>query len=341
MKVEQVKNCIFSEWYQTFSAVTVKSVAIPLPQDVVRYLLADGIVLPEGSDHGCCNNNKNCHSDSDDDEINWDNNATSGRTALVPKFSPEFENRVESALKKLGGAVFPKLNWSAPKDAAWVATGNTLQCRSLGDILLLLKSSDFVAHDLTVPFERCTDIGEDLNDDRTAARYELVLRKWTTIAQSSEFRCFVKNGKIIAISQRYFAVYFPFLLADKTRIVDDIVKFHRAAIGGRFRDDAYAMDVYRRDDGSVRLLDFNPFGETTDSLLFDWTELRESDADSEPEFRCVERESGVQPNEFHPYAVPKDFVDLSRGEDPFKLMDLMKLREASAEASDSSSDEEE
>ena len=33
------------------------------------------------------------------------------------------------------------------------------------------------------------------------------------------------------------------------------------------------IDVYRPNSGRIVLIDINPFGETTDSLLFDWEEL--------------------------------------------------------------------
>ena len=42
-------------------------------------------------------------------------------------------------------------------------------------------------------------------------------------------------------------------------------------------------------------------------------------------FRCVECESGVQPDAMAQFGVPADFVDLSSGRDPFKLMDLLQL----------------
>ena len=35
------------------------------------------------------------------------------------------------------------------QDAAWVNGGNTLQCSSPADVYLLLKSSDFIQHDLS------------------------------------------------------------------------------------------------------------------------------------------------------------------------------------------------
>jgi len=46
----------------------------------------------------------------------------------------------------------PKLNWSAPKDAAWINMGS-LKCTKAGDVYLLLKSSDFVGFDLEKAWE--------------------------------------------------------------------------------------------------------------------------------------------------------------------------------------------
>eukprot|EP00466_Bigelowiella_natans_P005755 jgi/Bigna1/147195/aug1.132_g21903 len=39
------------------------------------------------------------------------------------------------------GGVFPKLNHIAPTDARWVSCDRSLRCRSIGEVLLLLKSS--------------------------------------------------------------------------------------------------------------------------------------------------------------------------------------------------------
>ena len=44
-----------------------------------------------------------------------------------------------------------------------------------------------------------------------------------------------------------------------------------------------------------------------------------------PVFRCVDSSSGVQPNPYGTYAVPRDFIDIASGEDPSKLMDLLHL----------------
>ena len=40
------------------------------------------------------------------------------------------------------------------------------------------------------------------------------------------------------------------------------------------------FDVYRPAQGRIILVDFNPFGITTDSLLFSWSEFRVSGSDN-------------------------------------------------------------
>lgn len=44
-----------------------------------------------------------------------------------------------------------------------------------------------------------------------------------------------------------------------------------------------------------------------------------------PAFRCVARPEGVQPSPFATCGVPRDIIDLATGQDPYKLMDLLKL----------------
>ena len=63
----------------------------------------------------------------------------------------EFEEKVNKIIASFDGAVFPKLNWSSPKDAAWINFGSTLKCTSATDILVLLKASDFINHDIYAP----------------------------------------------------------------------------------------------------------------------------------------------------------------------------------------------
>ncbi|XP_072024900.1 translation initiation factor eIF2 assembly protein-like [Amphiura filiformis] len=320
MKKQQVLNCSFSSWYQLFKQITIESKIISLPKEFIDYLNEDGIVLPEG-DHS-----RNDEADDEQEE--------NDEQRQVPSF-PDLQQSIHNALHSLGGAVFPKLNWSCPKDASWIACGNTLKCHTPNDIILLLKSSDFVTHDVTCPFDSC-------EDDETASdevQFELILRKWVDVSQAMEFRVFVKHDNIIGISQRDPTTYFPVLQSMKEHIGGRICNFHRKYIQGKFHDEDYVFDVYFKNEvKKIMLLDFNPFGEVTDGLMFEWSELcgeelqlEDGDAaeDDTPDLtdlvRIVESGTSVQPSPYNSYRVPTDVIDIATGMDSNKLIDFLQL----------------
>nr|XP_048317213.1 cell division cycle protein 123 homolog [Myodes glareolus] len=329
MKKEHVSHCQFSAWYPLFRSLTIKSVILPLPQNVKDYLLDDGTLVVSGrEDPPTCSQTD---SDNEAEETQWsdDENTT---TLTAPEF-PEFNTQVQEAINSLGGSVFPKLNWSAPRDAYWIAMNSSLKCNTLSDIFLLFKSSDFITRDFTQPFIHCTDDSPD-----PCIEYELVLRKWCELIPGAEFRCFVKENKLIGISQRDYTQYYDHISKQKEEIRRCIQDFFTEHIQYKFLDEDFVFDIYRDSRGKVWLIDFNPFGEVTDSLLFTWEELtsennlrgdfNEGDAQGQdsPAFRCTNSEVTVQPSPYLSYRLPKDFVDLSTGEDAYKLIDFLKLK---------------
>ena len=64
-------------------------------------------------------------------------------------------------------------------------------------------------------------------------------------------------------------------------------------------------------------MDFNPFGKTTDSLLYSWDELNndefakstDSMSSSKLEFRIVEDNYGISSNQYSIYAQPKESIE--------------------------------
>ncbi|XP_047497451.1 cell division cycle protein 123 homolog [Penaeus chinensis] len=269
MKVNDVMACSFPSWYEKFKKCTIKSIVIPLTTDVLAYMQDNGtLVLPEGSQpEPEYRTNTEDESDSYED---WEHCRTTGTSVEGPKLE-EFNAKVNDAIKKLGGSAFPKLNWSSPKDASWIALNKSLRCSTAGDVYLLLKSSNFVAHDLTSPFKDCDD------EPNTSIDYYFILRKWMEINPSNEFRCFVRNKELIGICQRDTSQSYGCIGSDKTRICSDIVSFWRENIENRFPLSCYTFDVYRPAKDHVTLVDFNPFGETTDGLLFTWSELKQKE----------------------------------------------------------------
>ncbi|KAK5620684.1 hypothetical protein CRENBAI_020395 [Crenichthys baileyi] len=269
-------------------------------------------------------------SDAEED-VQWSDDETTA-TATAPEF-PEFTSAVLEAINALGGRVFPKLNWSAPRDANWIALNSSLQCCSLSDIFLLFKSSDFITHDLTQPFLHCSD--QDSPDP--VISYELVLRKWSELIPGGEFRCFVKENKLIAISQRDYTQYYQHILKQEEQISQAIQEFFSQHVQYNFLDEDFVFDVYRDSQGRVWLIDLNPFGEVTDSLLFSWDELMSGgetayQQQEGPAFRYTTSEVTVQPSPCLSYRIPRDFVDLSTGEDAFKLVDFLKLKSQQEES---------
>lgn len=128
-----------------------------------------------------------------------------------------------------------------------------------------------------------------------------------------EFRCFVRGGHLIGISQREITGFYPSLLESKDEIEAMIVDFFIDEVRSKFESENYTFDVYVRRDGEVKLLDFNPWCEFTLPLLFSWDELEEKIGTNgnKLEFRIVENQCGVRPG--LKTAVPYDYLDTSAG----------------------------
>lgn len=201
-----------------------------------------------------------------------------------------FNDSVQRCIEDLGGSVFPKITWSAPLDAVWIATGNTLRCTTSDEVMLLLKSSDRVAHDLTDALYIYD--GDDLLDkysgdiskgDAKASSIEklqdvqhvLALREWFDLKPGREFRCFVLHGQLRGISQRDITQKYVELDSEMNSIRSRLIEFHEVIVAGNFPLDHYTYDCYvpTKAKSSIRIIDFNPAFGTTSALLFSWEEL--------------------------------------------------------------------
>ncbi|KAM9966364.1 hypothetical protein ACTFIR_006575 [Dictyostelium discoideum] len=371
---ENKKQCQFQEWYEKFKSVTFSSIIIPLPKIFIDYLQSDQFTTPhEGFpefkvdehddlfDDNNWSTSKNHIStldpkyyqgyssdeedeSSDDDDSN-DNDGDGDKDKKPKRIVNETEfkelsNQIIKSIEKLGGNIFPKLNWSSPKDASWMNVYNSLKCTNTTDIYLLLKSSDFINHDL-MQFS----INQDDKDD-SLTPYVLVLRKWQNLQPSMEFRCFVKDNQLLGISQRDTSTYFKFLKDKKQKIQDAIVKFYNESICEKFSNNSFTFDCYVTKDEQVWLIDFNPIHPSTEALLFVWDELIpeliEQDQDEkeneetkqakeelpiEPltklEFRIIDDESGIKPNLAMTSRLPLDLLQSSGGTGQGNINDLL------------------
>lgn len=102
------------------------------------------------------------------------------------------------------------------KDARWMISDSRLKCTTLADVFLLLKSSDFITHDLCEPYDyrlmqlelflqtlqiyivhRFKFCQDEKDNEIKYIDYVLALRKWYALQPAKEFRCFVKNKRLI------------------------------------------------------------------------------------------------------------------------------------------------
>ncbi|KAK6850181.1 hypothetical protein PG995_014014 [Apiospora arundinis] len=304
---DHILHCSYDYWFPKYRTSCIKSRIIPLTPDFVEYIREDGIVLGDEDDET-----------ADEDDVVWESGPTNMSTAqtrsryeqapdesdsdsedddeprLPPnKRFPALHQTIKDTIAELGGAVAPKLNWTAPKDAAWISTHqNTIKCTTPNDIYLLLKSSNFITYDLEHAFEDCTPVAGS-NGSTTAAEVAgtspsqtqqpfkpvLVLRSFFNPHTALEFRCFVKHRYLVGITQRDLNFY-EFLLDLQPAIVAKICQFFNHKLRYTFPDASFVFDVYIPEGegeplGRVRLIDINAWAPHTDSLLFGWHELNE------------------------------------------------------------------
>jgi hypothetical protein len=219
-----------------------------------------------------------------------------------------------------------------------------MECATPNDIYLLLKSSDFITHDLEHAFDDCA---EDEEITKENIQYVLVLRKWFKVNPSCEFRCFVRERKVVGICQRDLN-HFDFLFPLRDRLLKVVLTYFEKTLKDTFPDRDFVFDVYIPEPyDKVRLMDINPWAPRTDPLLFSWLELltlqlpapllgvpesdnsviptSSSDEDTQdeeeievvwkPEFRLVRKDDpeaySFSTPQYSAHKLPKDVVDAS------------------------------
>ncbi|KAJ5203916.1 uncharacterized protein N7498_004795 [Penicillium cinerascens] len=259
-----ILHCSYHDWHARYRTLAPKSRVIPLPASFVNYLRADGIVLPPEAARP-----------TDDDD--YDTFSDSGEEEQDPSTEwPEIHTQIKNTITEFG-KVTPKLNWSAPKDATFMSATNDTQCQTPNDIYLLLKSSDFITHDLDHPFDDCvpdpTNGHSEAESVLPEVPYHLVLRKYANFNPSLEFRCFVRNRKLLCMCQRD-QNHFDFLFDMRDMLRSRIQSFFDEKLRDSFPDPNFTFDVYvPAPHQRVWLVDINPWAQRTDPLLFSWLEI--------------------------------------------------------------------
>lgn len=339
----------FSQWFPRYRRHTIKATILDLKTiqpDFVEWLDEDTLVLPKNSESTLLRQGSPVHA-PDDPESDTSDDEGDG---VQPRDFGALNAKIRQVIEDYE-AVFPKLEWSAPQDAAWILPGSTLRCSTPADVYLLLKSSDFVSKDVAQL--------QELNSMAEHSTFpSLVLKKFFTIPTSHEFRCFVRNGRLQAISQRDAGTFFEHLQSPSQQ---DIIRtklqhFHYNVLwpneeSQRFPIADFVWDAYlTRDQSRVLIVDINPYLSRTDSLLWSWSEIDEeverttengSDLNPLPMLRLVTSRAQTTQS-FPTYAhnmVPSDVMDIAQGCDIAQFAQDFNSSLAEAALDNSSSDE--
>ncbi|RKP12501.1 D123-domain-containing protein, partial [Piptocephalis cylindrospora] len=273
--------CSLPSWLSRFRRRTFRSKVLPLPQELLTYLESDSIFLSSSAgqdDDTTSEGSWTSQGDVEEEQKEREQEEQEVEETPSENFI-QFTREIQQAIDELGGVVFPKLSWSAPTDARWIATTGNLRCTRADEVLLLLKASDRLSHDLA--------LAKSLS---SPTELSLILRKWYDLHPSMEFRCFLRpdsSSPIIGISQRDPA-YYDYLESLRDTLNNRIITFLQDHIipalmgpGQEGEGMGHVVDVYHeQSSGKVWLVDINPWDpSSTLPLLFSWPDLLET---SEP-----------------------------------------------------------
>ncbi len=98
----------------------------------------------------------------------------------------------------------------------------------------------------------------------------ICLRPFRRMNRTREFRLFIRNGELIAMSQYHLLRHFRRLEGVKRKYWKQAVKFVES-ISWKLQLKTLVMDIYFTSAGEILIIDLNPWGPPTDPLLLrDW-----------------------------------------------------------------------
>lgn len=268
LPVEDIEVFSFPVWYPLYQKDAGEAFILSLPDFVLEYLIGSS---REGSS-----------ASSDDDDFNYEwSDEEDFFISEPPKFTC-FNKNLKNAINYVGGAAFVKTNWHCAKDGPWASS--SFKCTNVSDVFVLLKSSESIRKDLTYTFK----------SNRCLTKHCVVMKKWLNIPAGSEYRCFIKDKSLIAISQREVGQFFLHINCNKFIIMRKVINFFQEKIKNTFPATHYVVDLVMMNWDTIFIVDFQPLTEeTADLSLFKWEELCQwiprtcATSTDTPEFRFI------------------------------------------------------
>ena len=108
---------------------------------------------------------------------------------------------------------------------------------------------------------------EKIRSAAAAGKVEFIcLRPFRHMNKAREFRLFIYEGKLAAMSQYWLIRHFP-VLDKKGRFYWDLAQKMVQDVVWQLPVDNFVMDIYITSDDEVLIIDLNPWGEPTSPLL--------------------------------------------------------------------------
>lgn len=109
---------------------------------------------------------------------------------------------------------------------------SSLCCTNADEVLLLLRSSDRVAHDITAAAQEAAPAAGGGGGGAPPVQHCLALRRWYDLQPGREFRCFVRAHALAGVSQRDLTQCFEFLRDERGELAAAVAAFHAKHIQG-------------------------------------------------------------------------------------------------------------
>jgi hypothetical protein len=157
---------------------------------------------------------------------------------------------------------------------AYTPTANDQLCaldNCMGELMSVTSGDE--AFELMMYSSRCvSDLIRllDYRDHLPCWDLQIVIRQYVSLPAACEYRCFVHQKQLTAISQYFASSYYPDVVADQNITKQRVVEFYQQQCFGVILLDDYVLDLAVLPQGGVYIIELNPFSSTTGSCLFDW-----------------------------------------------------------------------
>jgi len=204
----------------------------------------------------------------------------------------KIEERVDSKIKLFNGKAFVKLSTRSPKDSLTSGINERMKVAFIEELkrsdstpngdLCAFSAAGRNAALVTTGAEACEllQISSRVREDLMRALefpesfvLQIIVREWIPMKPQQEFRAFVFEKEMTAISQYCYFQYYPELVQNKEKLKNRMSDFWNS-IKHKVPQKSCIIDFLVQDD-NVMIIELNPFFNDTSACLFSWREAED------------------------------------------------------------------